>query len=120
MLLCVLMPAAGFAGQAMLLESVAATDAAVVAPARLVLRFDRRVEARVSSVVLVGGARQTRILLTLPGAPGSDTLVYPLPDLTPGQYRAEPGQHRAEWKVLPLGGLATEGVVRFTVLEVAR
>jgi methionine-rich copper-binding protein CopC len=97
----------------MLLESVPPADAAVTAPARLVLRFDSRVEAHLSSVVLIGGARQTRVLLTLPGAPGSDTLVYPLPGLPPGQYRAE-------WKVLSPDGRPTEGVVRFTVLEAAR
>jgi methionine-rich copper-binding protein CopC len=88
------------AAHALLLESIPKAEASVP-------------EARMSSVLLVGGPRNTRVFLLMPEAPAADTLVYSLPELAPGQYRAE-------WKVLSVDGLVNEGVVRFTVIEKRR
>jgi methionine-rich copper-binding protein CopC len=98
---------------AILLESSPAPDAVVPAPPRLVLRFNSRVEARLSSVLLVGGPRQMRVVLTSPRADDPDSLIYSLPELSPGQYRAE-------WKAMSVDGHVTDGVVPFTVIEVSR
>ena len=109
-LLLSLAPTSVLSAHAILLESVPAAEAAVLAPPRLVLRFNSRIEARLSSVVLVGGPRQTRVGLSSPQALDRDTLVFSLPDLSPGQYRAE-------WQALSVDGHLTTGVVRFTVIE---
>jgi methionine-rich copper-binding protein CopC len=96
-----------------LLVSVPAAETSVPTPPRLVLKFDNRVVARLSSVTLVGGPRDTRIVLSSPQTLNSDTLVYTLPVLSPGQYRAE-------WKAMSVDGHVTEGVLRFTVIEALR
>jgi len=98
---------------AVLLESIPAAEAVVAAPPRLVLRFNSRVEAQLSSVILVGGGKPLRVLLSSPDAPSLDTLIYSLPRLSPGRYRAE-------WRTLSVDGHVTDGVVRFTVIEDAR
>ena len=82
----------------------------MTAPPKLVLTFNGRVVAHLSSVMLVGGPRNTRVLLSSPQAPDADTLVYALPTLAPGQYRAE-------WKVRAVDGQVTDGILRFTVIE---
>lgn len=92
----------------LVLESSPRNDERVVAPARLVIRFNSRLEKRLCSVSLVGPER-TPIRLRADTAPtGPDVLVYPLPPLTPGAYQAR-------WKVLAADGHVTEGVLRFTV-----
>jgi methionine-rich copper-binding protein CopC len=101
------------AAHALLLESIPKAEASVPAPPQIVLKFNSRIEARMSSVLLVGGPRNTRVFLLMPEAPAADTLVYSLPELAPGQYRAE-------WKVLSVDGHVNEGVVRFTVIEKRR
>jgi methionine-rich copper-binding protein CopC len=107
-------PRPGLGAPAILLESVPPAGATVSAPARLVLRFNSRVEARLSSVMLVGGPRQTRVLLSSPPqAPDSDTLTYSLPELSPGGYRAE-------WRARSVDGQFAEGVLRFTVIQRAQ
>jgi methionine-rich copper-binding protein CopC len=83
--------------QPVLLRSVPAAAESVPAPPQLVLTFNGRVVANLSSVLLVGGPRNTRVLLSLPKGPDADTLVYPLPTLAPGQYRAE-------WKARAVDG----------------
>jgi methionine-rich copper-binding protein CopC len=77
------------------------------------LTFNGRVVVHLSSVLLVGGPRNTRVLLSSPQAPDADTLVYPLPTLSPGQYQAQ-------WKTHGLDGKVMEGTLRFTVIEVSR
>jgi copper resistance protein C len=98
---------------ALLIDSVPKADASLPAPPQLVLKFNSRIEARLSSVLLVGGPRNTRVLLVNPDATAQDTLVYPLPELAAGQYRAE-------WKALSVDGHITDGVLRFTVIQVPR
>jgi len=112
-LLLSLVPGSVLFAHALLMESVPAADATIVAPPKLVLRFNSRIEARLSSVMLIGGPRQIRVMLASPQAPASDTLVYPLPELPAGQYRAE-------WKALSVDGHLTGGVLRFTVIEATR
>jgi len=99
--------------QPVLLQSVLATEASVPSPSKLVLTFNGRVVTHLSSVMIVGGPRNTQVLLSLPGGPDTDTLVYALPALAPGQYRAE-------WKARAVDGRVTDGIVRFTVIEAPR
>ena len=101
---------ADLAAHALLIESVPKAEASVLAPSQIVLKFNSRIEARLSSVLLVGGPRNTRVFLLMPEVPAADTLIYSLPELAPGQYRAE-------WKVLSVDGHVNEGVMRFTVIE---
>jgi methionine-rich copper-binding protein CopC len=106
-------PVSALSAHALLIDSVPKADASLPAPPQLVLKFNSRIEARLSSVLLVGGPRNTRVLLMNPDAPAPDTLVYSLPDLATGQYRAE-------WKALSVDGHITAGVLRFTVIQAAR
>jgi copper resistance protein C len=99
--------------QPVLLKSVPATEESVPAPPKLVLTFNGRVVVHLSTVLLVGGPRNTRVLLSSPPGPDADTLVYPLPTLAPGQYRAE-------WKARAVDGRVTDGVLRFTVIGALR
>ena len=83
------------------------------APPKLVLTFNARVVGHLSSVLLVGGPRNTRVLLSAPQGPDADTLVYPLPTLSPGQYQAQ-------WKARGVDGKVMDGTLRFTVIEASR
>ncbi len=107
-LACLLAASAGGA-HALLVASTPAEGETLIAPARLVLRFNSRIEKALSSVTLVG-PKNTRILLprATPDS-GPDTLVYPLPPLKPGAYQAR-------WKVLSADGHVTEGPVTFSVV----
>ena len=71
-------------------------------PPKLVLTFNGRVVAHLSSVL--------RSSLKVPDV---DTLIYPLPTMAPGQYRAE-------WKVRAVDGQVTDGILRFTVIDAGR
>ena len=93
---------------ALLLESTPKHDATGGAPAQLVLRFNGRIERRLSRVVLVGGPEQVSIPLDRPDGSSPDILAYPLPALAPGPWEAR-------WRVLSVDGHFTEGRVRFTV-----
>jgi len=67
-----------------------------------------------SSVMLIGGLRQTRILLLKNEAPPErpDVLIYRLPTLEPGHYRVE-------WKAVSVDGHLTDGNLKFDVLPPA-
>lgn len=93
---------------AVLLESTPGHDATTAAPTHLVLRFNGRLEKRLSRVVLVGGPDGRSVPLGEPDGPRPDTLAYPLPALAPGSWEAR-------WRVLSVDGHFTEGRVRFTV-----
>lgn len=95
---------------ALLLESAPEHETVAPAPARIVLRFNGRIEKRLSRVVVAGGAPGRAITLEAPEPSGPDTLVYPLPPLGPGPWEAR-------WRVLSVDGHFTEGKVRFTVSE---
>lgn len=95
---------------ALLLESTPTHNATSTSPPQLMLRFNGRLEKRLSRVVLRGGPGQAPITLDSPDGSSPDTLVYPLPALPPGPWEAR-------WRVLSVDGHFTEGRVRFTILE---
>jgi methionine-rich copper-binding protein CopC len=97
-------------GHAILVDSSPRAGEATAPPGELMLRFNGRIEKRLSHVMLVGGPRKTKILLGIshPTAP-PDVLRFALPPLEPGAYRAE-------WKVLSVDGHFTGGAVTFTVV----
>ena len=97
------------AAHPVLLDSTPKADTAVVAPRRLVLRFNGRVEPRLSPVTLVGGPRHARLVLRPERSEQPEILTYSLPLLEPGSYRVE-------WKVLSVDGHLTNGVLRFAVV----
>jgi len=93
---------------ALLMGSTPAPGSTVAAPRRLVLRFNSRIERRLSSVHLVGPRGRT--ITRLDAAPGDapEILVYRVPPLPPGTYQAR-------WKVFSTDGHVTEGVLAFEV-----
>jgi methionine-rich copper-binding protein CopC len=99
----------GFA-HALLLESAPKHETVAPPPPRIVLRFNGRIEKRLSRVLMVGGPERRTIALDAPEPSSPDTLVYPLPPLAPGPWEAR-------WRVLSVDGHFTEGKVRFTVGE---
>ena len=95
---------------ALLLESIPSAGATEASPPRLVLRFNGRIEKRLSRVVMVGGRDTRSIALDAPEASRADTLVYSLPVLATGSWEAR-------WRVLSVDGHVTEGRVGFTVRQ---
>jgi len=106
----VLAPSRETSAHALLLDSIPKAGATEASPPRLVLRFNGRIEKRLSRVVMVGGPGAPSLTLDAPEASSADTLVYPLPVLAPGRWEAR-------WRVLSVDGHFTEGRVRFTVRE---
>jgi copper resistance protein C len=97
-------------GHAILIDSAPKADTSERAPTQLLLRFNTRVEANLSSVALIGGPENRRRALPVGRATTTSTLVYPLPGLEPGSYRVE-------WKAMSADGHVTDGVLRFTVVQ---
>jgi copper resistance protein C len=114
MAVLVLSTVAVASAHALLLDSTPKAETAVSAPPRLILRFNSRIEARLSSVVLIGGPRRTRELLVKDEATPEqpEMLIYTLPPLEPGRYRVE-------WKALSVDGHLTNGVLKFDVVAPA-
>jgi methionine-rich copper-binding protein CopC len=97
-------------GHAIVMASAPGHREQVEAPRQLVLRFNSRIEKRLSSVTLIGPDRRSAALAPQDAGTPPDTLSYPLPELAPGTYRAR-------WKVLAVDGHITEGVLQFTVVR---
>jgi YVTN family beta-propeller protein len=97
-------------GHAIILESTPRHNETVVAPGRLVLRFNGRIERKLSSVTLVGPRQLSILLLRQEVEAPPDTLIVPLPSLAPGPYRAR-------WKVMSADGHLAEGSIAFTVQD---
>lgn len=81
------------------------------APKQVALRFNGRIEKKVSQLVLVGA--KGKKIATLTPVKGSasdapDSLEAALPPLPPGQYRIE-------YRVLANDGHLTPGEIRFTI-----
>ena len=93
---------------AIILESAPKQDETVVASRRLLLRFNSRIEKKLCSVSLVGPGQTSISLLRQEMDASPDTLIFHLPVLAAGSYRAR-------WKVLASDGHVTEGVIRFSV-----
>jgi copper resistance protein C len=92
----------------LLLESSPAADAVVPAsPARVVLRFNNRIETRLSRVRLVDERGQRHALTVVPGET-ADRLVADAPVLAPGRYRVE-------WQVLSADGHVVGGRFAFRI-----
>jgi copper resistance protein C len=99
---------------AIVLESVPAADAVVAhSPERVVLRFNSKIEKRLTRVTLGAGRAAPRPLAFArddAGAQDPDRLVIPLAPLPPGPYVIR-------YKVLSADGHVTEGALRFTVKQ---
>ena len=98
---------------AIVLESIPARDAVLDhAPERAILRFNSKIEKRLSRVTLSmgGGAPVAAPIANDPpgGDQQPDRLVVPLRPLPPGAYVLR-------YKVLSADGHITEGAIRFTV-----
>jgi copper resistance protein C len=103
----------GAAAHAIVLDSVPAPDAVLGrAPAQAVLRFNSKIEKRLTRVTLTGGGGPPKPLSVVTGAGGDagqpDRIVVPLGPLAPGPYTIR-------YKVLSADGHVTEGTLRFTV-----
>ena len=100
------------AAHAIILESEPAAGAALVEPpARIYLRFNSKLERRLSQVTLHGSdGRPMQLPVVASGHEKADRIVLPLGRLPSGAYRIR-------YKVLAVDGHITEGVLRFTVLE---
>lgn len=103
------------AGAHAVLVSSAPKDHATVtvAPRQVVLRFDAKIEKRVTQVTLRDG-RGHKVALPPPpkgymGGPANQ-LTVPMPKLKPGGYRLE-------YQVMATDGHITPGLVRFTVAK---
>lgn len=94
----------------LLLEATPGPNTTVPAPARITLRFNTRVEKRLSRIMLVDGQGARRALVVLVGDGGVDTVAAQAPALAPGRYEVE-------WEVFSTDGHVVAG--RF-VFQVAR
>jgi methionine-rich copper-binding protein CopC len=96
------------AAHSLLLESAPAANATVdTAPPALRLRFNNRIEKRLSRIRLVDERGQARDLpVAEEGA--ADQLMASVPPVTPGKYRVE-------WQVLSTDGHVVTGRFSFTV-----
>jgi methionine-rich copper-binding protein CopC len=80
-------------------------------PARIYLRFNSRLEKRLSRVTLTtADGRPVPVAAKADGSEQADRIVLPLGRLLPGAYLVH-------YKVLAVDGHITEGALRFTVLE---
>jgi len=98
------------AAHAIVLESEPSADAVLDrAPERVVLRFNSKIEKRLSRVTIAEG-RGDAVALAVADTPDRepDRLVVPLRPLVPGKYVVR-------YKVLSADGHITEGALRFTV-----
>jgi len=104
----VLAVAAAAPAHSILLESVPAPGATVVAPRELTVRFNNRIEKPLSRLRLLD-ARCEPLPLAAAVADGpADRLTTALPPLAPGVYRVE-------WRVLSTDGHIVSGGFSFRV-----
>jgi len=101
------------AAHAIVLESVPARDAVLDrAPERVILRFNSKIEKRLSRITLATGKEApVPVSILTAGADADqqpDRLVVPLRPLPPGGYVLR-------YKVLSADGHITEGALKFTV-----
>ncbi|HEY3066577.1 MAG TPA: copper resistance CopC family protein [Methylomirabilota bacterium] len=93
----------------LLLESEPRAGSVVVAaPARLSLRFNNRIEKRLSRVRLLGPGNDARELPVAPDDAGADRVTASAPALPAGVYRVE-------WQVLSTDGHVVSGRFSFEV-----
>lgn len=98
------------AAHSLLLESSPAAGATLTAgPPRLVLRFNNRLEHRLSRVRLVDEHGGSRPLILTVADTGVDRLTAAVPPLAPGTYRVD-------WRVLSTDGHIVDGSFSFRVV----
>ena len=103
----------GSAGaHAIILESEPAAGATLSEPpARVYLRFNSKIEKRLSQVTITApDGRPVPLAVKADGSEKPDRIALPLGSLRPGAYVVR-------YKVLAADGHITEGALRFTVLE---
>ena len=103
----------GAAGaHAIILESEPVAGATLAEPpTRIYLRFNSRIEKRLSRVTLTAAdGGPVPLAVKADGSEKPDRIVLPLGSLRPGAYVIR-------YKVLAADGHITEGALRFTVLE---
>ena len=108
----VLLCAGPAAAHSLLLESAPAANSTVETPRELRLRFNNRIEKRLSRLRLVderGAARD----LPVAEDGAADWLTAPVAGVAPGRYRVE-------WQVLSTDGHVVTGRFSFTVGPAAR
>ena len=106
--LALVLAAAPLAAHSLLLESSPAANATIdAAPSELRLRFNNRIEKRLSRLKLVD-ERGTARDLPVAEDGGADRLTAPVPSIAPGRYRVE-------WQVLSTDGHVVTGRYSFTV-----
>jgi methionine-rich copper-binding protein CopC len=106
-LVLVLAVAPVFAHSLLLESSPAANSALATPPGALRLRFNNRIEKRLSRLRLVNEKGEARELgITTDGS--ADWLTAPLPTMAPGRYRVE-------WQVLSTDGHVVSGRFGFTI-----
>ena len=100
------------AAHAIVLESEPAAGAKLDAPpARLYLRFNSKIEKRLSHVTLTAAdGLPVPLAVKADGSEKPDRILLPFGSLRPGAYVVR-------YKVLAADGHITEGALRFTVLE---
>ena len=107
-LLLLAVPAA-IEAHSLLLEARPAAGSAVRSPARLTLRFNNRIEKRLSSATLVDPDQSRHSLVVVATEGSADTLALLAPPLAPGSYRLE-------WQVLSADGHVVSGRYAFQVV----
>jgi hypothetical protein len=100
-------PAPPATAHSLLLESTPAANAVVTPPGRVELRFNNRIERKLSRIRLVD-ERGARRELSIDGNGSPDRLSAPLATLAPGPYRVE-------WQVLSTDGHIVSGRYSFRV-----
>ncbi len=97
---------------AVLLESTPKDESVLASPpGQVVLRFNSKIEKKITQVVLLDSQNKRIALRPLDSGPGtSDSLVIPVPPLGPGRYQLQ-------YRILAIDGHATPGLIRFSVLQ---
>ena len=105
-----LAPGIGSAHAALLESTPRDGEVLAASPPAAVLRFNSRVEKRLTRVALTGPDGRSISLAVGPDLAGDppDRVSIPLPPLPPGAYRLT-------YRVLAADGHATPGMIRFTI-----
>ena len=107
---CAVLPGVASAHAALLESTPRDGEVVATSPPAAVLRFNSRIEKRLTRVVLTGADGRDTALAAAPERAGDppDRISIPLPPLPPGAYRLS-------YRVLAADGHATPGQIRFTV-----
>jgi copper resistance protein C len=110
-LLFVVLISSWASGHAILAESTPKQDAVLAdAPKEAVLRFNARIEKKMTAVTLVDADGKKLPMPPIPADPNGapDKMVVPLPEMKPGAYELQ-------FRVMATDGHSTAGELRFTI-----